>query len=373
MTRLTFVLRYAKAHIALVGSLLVWYAAHYPKGPDAHWVALAIAVLTAAGVLKVPNLAKAHPAGTKVTIVHHGNGKTHTVVRRHIPETKVPGKPLGRHIHHDSRSLDYLVPKMSRRAQRKMTAVRWPRMIDTLNQGDVGACTGNATVGNLGTVPFFATLVTLIAKGLKLDEPEALTIYSAAEVLDGNGPYPPNDDGSSGLSVAKVAKTLGLISAYLHITSLAAAKTAITTGPFITGTNWMTGMDAINAAGLVTATGTVRGAHEYECVGFDPVADLWEFVNSWGDWGVTVDGQPGHFYMSSADYTKLLAAQGDATVFTPLAVAPAPTPAPDPAPTGGVLITDPTVVAKLTELAGKKHEDVDDFTTGRLKSLYNLD
>lgn len=328
------------ATIAVGAGITAWEAAgqSYTWGAAAAAGSVAVKALLRL-VLPVPGAPKAAKPGE------------HTITRRHIPETKIPGKPLGRHVHHDSRSLNYLVPKMSRRAQRKMTAVRWPRMIATLNQLNVGACTGNATVGNLGTVPFFASLAGLIAKGLKLAEPEALTIYSAAEVLDGNGPYPPNDDGSSGLSVAKVAKTLGFISAYLHITSLAAAKTAITTGPFITGTNWMTGMDAINSAGLVTATGTVRGGHEYECVGYDPATDLWEFVNSWGDWGVTVDGQPGHFYMSSADYTKLLAAQGDATVFTPLAAAPTP---PAPSPTPAADAADQTFAPEVRRLLGTK-------------------
>jgi hypothetical protein len=247
----------------------------------------------------------------------------YTVHRRHIPEAVVSGKPLGRHVHHDSRSLGYqVVPDGT------VKTVRWNRTIPVLDQGDVGSCTGNAAVGHLGTSPDEDALASLVATGaLKLDEPEALKLYSAAETIDGDGPYPPNDNGSSGLSVAKAAKTAGLISGYTHATSLAAAQTAIQLGPFIVGSDWHTSMDSPDAAGVVTVSGSVRGGHEYECIGYDAQTDLWEFVNSWG----TGFGKAGHFFYSSASFTKLLAADGDVTQFVPLSQ-PAPTPTPAPVP-----------------------------------------
>jgi hypothetical protein len=87
----------------------------------------------------------------------------------------------------------------------------------------------------------------------------------------------------------------------------------------------MSGMDSPDKNGLVHATGSIRGGHEYECVGWSLENQLWEFCNSWSDsWGVK-----GHFFYSTNDLTKLLAAQGDATQLQPL-TAPAPTPTPTP-------------------------------------------
>ena len=247
---------------------------------------------------------------------------SYTLVHRHIDEIVVAGKSLGRHVHHDSRSLAY-----QRLADGTVATARWARVIPVLDQGAVGSCTGNAAVGHLGTQPEDTSLQALIATGLTLDENEALVLYSAAEVIDGDGPYPPNDNGSSGLSVAQAAKNAGLISGYLHMTSVAACQTAIQTGPFIVGSNWYTSMDTPDPTGLVTVSGNVRGGHEYECVGYDAGTDLWEFVNSWG----TSYGDQGHFYYSSASFARLLSEQGDATQFVPL-TQPAPTPQPVPVP-----------------------------------------
>jgi hypothetical protein len=291
----------------------------------------------------------------------NGDG-SYTITRRRIPETPVPGKPLGRHVHHDSRSLQprYLVPA----GTKPTVKVSWPRSTPILNQGRVGSCTGNATVGVLGTTPFYGSLAADLAAGLKLDEAEALVVYSDAEKIDGGVGYPPEDDGSSGLSAAKAAAGLGLIAGYLHITSVAAAWTAIASGPFIVGTDWWTGMDTPDASGLVHATGTVRGAHEYEAFEYDPATDLWGFHNSWGgSYGVA-----GSFWYSTADLTKLLAAQGDATVFTPLS-APAPTPTPTPG-AAVVEVTDPAMVAHLEGLAAKNGETADEFLAAILAKRY---
>lgn len=239
---------------------------------------------------------------------------TDTLFKRKIAEDVVPGKRLGRHVRHDPRSLRYLVqPKGT------VVSARWERRTPILDQGALGSCTGNAAAGTLGTDPFFSTV-----PGLTLDENEAVKLYSAATQLDEfPETYPPTDSGSSGLGVAKACQDAGLISGYRHITSLAAAQTAIQTGPFIVGSDWYAGMDDPNGSGVVQATGYLRGGHEYECIGYDASSDLWELVNSWG----TSYGVGGHFFYSSATFTRLLAHDGDATVFVPI-TSPAPTPTP---------------------------------------------
>lgn len=241
---------------------------------------------------------------------------TKTIV---LPELVVDGKRLGRHIRHDPASLRYLIEETA-----EVVSVAWPRHIPILDQGNVGSCTGNALTGALGTGPLYDAITPL---GLTLDERFALAVYSAAETLDGDGPYPPNDNGSSGLSVAFVAKTDGYISGYRHATSVAAAHAALQAGPFIIGSYWYSGMDTPTAEGIVHATGIVRGGHEYLCREYDATRDLWWLDNSWSaSWGLT-----GRFAYDTATFTQLLANSGDVSALVPL-TQPAPTPSPAPGP-----------------------------------------
>jgi hypothetical protein len=295
----------------------------------------------------------------------------HTITRRDIPEAKVKGKPLGRHVRHDSRSLSYLV-----QPDGTVVTARWNRLIPVLDQKQVGSCTGNAATGALGTEPDYDSLKTQLAQGLTLNEAEALKLYSAAEDIDGDGPYPPNDHGSSGLSVAKAAQNAGLISGYTHITSIAAAQTAIQTGPFIVGTDWYTSFDTPDSNGVVAIAkgATVRGGHEYECIGYNATTDLWEMVNSWG----TTFGVGGHFFYSTATFKALLADQGDATVLVPL-TAPAPTPTPPPPaptptpPTGAtVVVDDAALVAHIQSLATRNGLSAHDYLAKRLEGLWRI-
>jgi hypothetical protein len=234
-------------------------------------------------------------------------------------------RPLGRIVRHDPRSLQYLVPETT-----TPKSARWDRKIPVLDQGNLGSCTGNATVGVLGTEPFWDTLT--VTEQQSMNEDEAVKVYSLATQLDDvSGTYPPDDTGSSGLGAAQAAKKLGLISGYMHITSVAAAQQAIQSGPFITGVNWYEGFDSPDANGLVEISGQIRGGHEFEIIGYDATQGLWEAVNSWG----TSFGVGGHFFFSDASFARLLSEQGDATTFVPLTQpAPIPTPVPSPpAPT----------------------------------------
>jgi hypothetical protein len=236
----------------------------------------------------------------------------------------VTPRPLGRIVRHDPRSLQYLVPEAT-----TPKSAKWDRKIPVLDQGNLGSCTGNATVGVLGSEPFWDTLT--VTEQQSLDENEAVKVYSLATQLDDvSGTYPPDDTGSSGLAAAQAAKKLGFISGYMHITSVAAAQQAIQTGPFITGVNWYEGFDSPDANGLVEISGQIRGGHEFEIIGYDATQGLWEAVNSWG----TSYGVNGHMFFSDASFARLLSEQGDATTFVPLTQpAPIPTPVPTPTPT----------------------------------------
>lgn len=241
--------------------------------------------------------------------------------RRVIVEFPIANRRLGRHVYHDSRSRAYQVKPRAALAK----SVVWPRRTAVLDQGNLGSCTGNAACGVLGTDPFYDTL------GLKLDEAEAVTLYSAATKLDAySGSYPPDDTGSDGLSVAKAAKNAGLISGYTHAMSLDAVITALQTGPVITGVNWYDSFDSPDASGRVSISkdATVRGGHEFEIVGVDVADKTLRAVNSWG----AGYGDAGYFTFEYGDYDRLLSEDGDATQFVPIT---SPAPQPTPTPTSG--------------------------------------
>lgn len=224
----------------------------------------------------------------------------------HIPEHPGVGR-LGRHVEHDPRSLGYPVQVDEAVPLRK---VLWARTGTPLNQGNLGSCTGNAMVGALNTTPLRKTGVKLLV------EKDAVSIYEAATIIDGvPGQYPPDDTGSSGLAVCKVAKTRGLISGYTHAFSVTQALQALMAGPVITGVNWYEGFDTPDANGLVRISGQIRGGHEFEVRGYDPATDLVTAENSWGkSWGVT-----GLFHFTSKTWATLLGEQGDVSVPLPLA------------------------------------------------------
>jgi hypothetical protein len=251
------------------------------------------------------------------------SGYDYVIEQKHIPSTD---PRLSRHIYHDSRSKNYPFPTSGL----TLVNTEHTRHIPPLNQGDVGACVGNAAISNLATDPLFQNLPTAPAKTYTLDENGALHVYSDCEVLDGDGPYPPNDYGTYGLSAAKVLLSAGYIVGYQHTFTLNDALLALTVNPIMVGMNWYDNMFYPDADGRVHLTGALAGGHEVEAYKLDVDNQRVWFHNSWGaDWGLT-----GDFYLTWADLGTLLNRQGDVTVLLPLtAPAPVPAPVPDPAPT----------------------------------------
>ena len=253
----------------------------------------------------------------------------YTTYRDRIEEQVVPGRRLGRHVHHDSRSLLY----PWQQSGTPLHDVLLTRHIGILDQGDVGSCTGNAETGALGTDPLYETLPP--ARQAQLNESLAMALYSAAETIDGDGPYPPHDNGSTGLSVCKAAQNAGWISGFTHCLSLADVLDAISSGhAVILGTNWYASMDNPDSSGLVTISpgAQVRGGHEYLARGIDVANRLVHLDNSWG----TGWGSQGSFAYSWDTLQRLLSEQGDGTVSVPL-TQPPPQPTP-PQPTPSALL-----------------------------------
>ncbi len=246
-----------------------------------------------------------------------------TVTHRVIPEYVVPGRRLGRHVRHDSRSLAY---RYQREPSRPLVSVTHTRHIPILDQLQAGDCTTNAGVGSAGTDPLFGAL---LPGAPVLDEALAISMYSTEEqLLFGTG-YPPEDQGGDGLTTCKIMQQLGLISGYQHCLSVADFLAALQDGPVMLGCNWYDSFDAVDSSGLVTISpnAVVRGGHEIVARSLDVAGQLIGLDNSWGlGWGVA-----GSFSMSWATLERLLGEQGDGTVPVPLSQ-PAPVPVPIPVP-----------------------------------------
>jgi Papain family cysteine protease len=266
-----------------------------------------------------------------------------------LEEVPVEGKPLGRNVNWDPRSLQFRVTPQPARTLR---TVRHKRVIPILNQGSIGSCTGNAATGAVGTSPLFEGLMP---DHPVLDQSLAVNIYSKATAIDGfGGTYPPTDTGSDGLSVAKVCQKLGLISGYLHATSLEGMQTALQNTPVIIGINWYEGFDDTDANGVVKIAGQARGGHEVEVIAVDFENQFFEAVNSWGPgWGIN-----GHFLFSFSDMDRLLHEYGDSTQLLPFSV-----PAPQP------LVRTPEEIRFMDEYKGWRKGVFSKLTkAGRLKS-----
>ena len=217
---------------------------------------------------------------------------------------------LGRHVEHDSRSLEHAVEHVVDELLPPQS-VEWRRWSPILNQGGIGSCTGNAMTGWLGCEPH----VRNAQDGGAFTEEVALQLYELATRLDSiPGQYPPTDTGSSGLAVAKAAKQLGYIHGYGHALSVPGLLHALQVAPVIVGAPWFAGFDTPDSNGVVQPSGQIRGGHEFLVRGYEhgPTEhDSWLLAdNSWGtQWGVD-----GSFRFSVSTWRVLAANQGDITI-----------------------------------------------------------
>lgn len=281
---------------------------------------------------------------------------TRTVHYERIPSTD---PRLKRHIHHDSESRRYAFDTSGL----SIVSAKHERRIPVLDQGDLGSCTGNAGIGCLGTDPFYTDVQSEPTIRYTFDEDGAVALYGDATKLDDypGGYYAPGwqDTGSDGLSIAKALKNAGEISGYQHTFTLDDALKALGVTPVITGVNWYNDMFDPDPDGRVHPSGALAGGHEFVVDEIDAENQRVWFTNSWGEsWGVG-----GRAYLTFTDWGKLLAKQGDVTIFVPL-TQPAPTPTPDPTPTPPAP-PNPSIVAALIEFLKNLVSEIQAF----IKSL----
>lgn len=225
----------------------------------------------------------------------------HTVTRHVIPVDPANPYPLGRHVHHDSRSRNFLADLADAAAEVYHSSVGLP-----LNQLNLGKCTAEALCGRLNTQPGqFPTTMRVF------NDTDSDQLYGLETKNEGE-PWPPNDPGGSGLAVCQAAHQLGWIHSYGHTFTFADALKGLTRRPFIIGTNWYDSMFNPDSKGLVTISpdASIAGGHEYLCVRNLPSDQLLGFWNSWGGaWGPC----GGMFYMEYSTVERLLGEQGDVT------------------------------------------------------------
>jgi len=221
------------------------------------------------------------------------------VLRHEIEQHSRDGMHLGRNLELDARSLSYLVSESV-----TLKPAEWLAPIPTLDQGQLGSCTGNAGARHLAQLYGPADFTNIELHSLKLsgvdaveDEDFAIELYHEATIADGfRGSYPPDDTGSSGLGVCKALKKAGLISGYHWATTARAWATMLQHGGTIIGTPWYNSWFEPDPDGFVDAGNWRRsglaGGHEIYVEALeawdntDPAKCIIRFHNSWGDkWG----------------------------------------------------------------------------------------
>lgn len=215
-----------------------------------------------------------------------------------LPESHVPGKRLGRHVHFDERSLAFRVTPPAT----GVVTRTWDRKLPAFDQKSLGSCTGNAAAGLTVTEPF--------ATVKKVTETTAISIYKSATKLDDiSGSYPPDDTGSTVLAAMKALVKRKSAKSYHWCIGLQDVLTTLShMGPISVGFSWYEGFDHPDSQGRVKLSGQTRGGHSFEILGVDAEAKTVTGINSWGSgWGVN-----GRFSFSWDDLDRLLHEQGEA-------------------------------------------------------------
>lgn len=196
------------------------------------------------------------------------------------------------------------------------SAVFWtPRF--TLDQGAEGECVGYSGAHVVSSDPMD---LDLQHPGEETEASTAEQVYVAAQRFDGTlagdeQPTPETEQaGATVRSGCKALVQLGLATSYHRAQSFDECIAALTDhGPLYLGIDWHDGMMDPDANGFIHPTGSIAGGHAIECDYIAEHRDVVALHNSWGDeWGITIQGVPGHALLKVTDLARLLAADGEA-------------------------------------------------------------
>lgn len=222
---------------------------------------------------------------------------------------------LGRVKHHDPKSRHYPAPLRAIQTQSVLHTLDAP----VLDQFYLNGCTGFAGAQWLNCARNLAgrriwNQALGSRSGLYIDNNDAISLYGAATQYDDFGwQYPPDDEGSSGLGVAKALKASGVITRYEWTFSFDQFIAALQAQPVLLGTAWTDTMMDPNRKGVIRVGTTDldgTGGHEYLARGINWPRRLVRIRNSWNkDWGINGDA-----YIPFTDMERLLDADGDVVV-----------------------------------------------------------
>jgi hypothetical protein len=169
-----------------------------------------------------------------------------------------------------------------------------------LNQDEpqsTGSCTGNASVGAITTQQF--------KDNGHHNQKDARIAYQGGTCTDNSCTIPctcdscpaafcpdnnNNDTGSFGSSVLAWMTAVKWIKGYTTADTIQDLQVCLANGsnPII-GIDWVSGFDSPSSLGILTYSGTIRGAHELELLGWDGTNFIG--INSWGLWGACRQSQ----------------------------------------------------------------------------------
>src|SRR5258705_3322999 len=223
----------------------------------------------------------------------------------------------GRLLFHDPQSRNYEYPRRTVQPRSVMHRID----ARALDQGNLSACTGFAAAQWLNCRPAYGNRQRYrkpYPPNKYANYADGVGLYMQATHQD-EFPwvYPPADEGSSGLGVAKALKYFGAIDRYEHTFSFPAFLAALQAQPVLLGTVWPDSLFDPDRNGIIRVTSTLvtPNGHEYLAHGINWPRRMIRIRNGWSmDWGIDGDA-----YISFDDMELLLGAQGDCTV--PIVVA----------------------------------------------------
>jgi hypothetical protein len=217
-----------------------------------------------------------------------------------FPEIVHEGMRLGRHLALDGRSLLYTVERDVEAMLLAPKPADWTSPIPTLDQGQLGSCTGNAGTYALAALVGLEVRFNgwrLSATDAEGNENFAVDLYHEATLDDGfPGEFPPDDTGSSGLGVCRALKAAGLIGAYHWATTMRGFAAMLQRGGAIIGMPWYEAFFDPDANGFIDVPAwegsAIAGGHELYVEALEtydthyPERSVIRFHNSWGEnWG----------------------------------------------------------------------------------------